>query len=87
MHEGLAMTCSKNVVYRLLLVLIAFVLRNLWLWLPATVFAGRDKDAKRFLRLELMRARTMLHCLVQYLDDQLGIPRGIEIPSPAGPAA
>jgi len=33
MHEGLAMTCSKNPVYRLLLVLLGCLLRNLWLWL------------------------------------------------------
>lgn len=87
MHEGLAMTCSKNAVYRLLLVLIAFVLRNLWLWLHGTLFAGRDKAGKRVLRLELMRVQTMMHCLVQYLDDQLGLPKEIEVPSPAAAAA
>lgn len=87
MHEGLAMTCSKNAVYRLLLALIAFVLRNLWLWLHCTLLAGQGKDGQRVLRLELMRVRTMMHCLVQYLDDELGIPKEINVPSPADAAA
>lgn len=87
MHEGLAMTCSTNAVYRLLLVLIAFVLRNLWLWLHCTLLAGQGKDGQRVRRLELMRARTMMHCLVRYLDYKLGIPNEINVPSPAGAAA
>lgn len=87
MHEGLAMTCSKNPVYRLLLVLIAFVLRNLWVWLHWTLLADRGKDGKRILRLELLRVRRMMHCLVRYLDDQLGILKGIEIPNSAASAA
>jgi putative transposase len=86
MHEGLALTCSKDPVYRLLLVLIAMVLRNLWVWLHWTRLAGRDQDGRRVLRLALMRARRMLHCLVRYLDDKLGIPKNIVIPTPATPA-
>jgi hypothetical protein len=87
MREGLAMTCSKDPVYRLLLVLIAFVLRNLWVWLHWTRLAGRGQDGERVLRWELMRARRMLHCLVRYLDYKLGIPKNIVIPNPAAPAA
>jgi Transposase DDE domain len=87
MREGLAMTCSKNPVYRLLLVLIAFVLRNLWVWLHWTKLADRSPEGERVLRLELLRARTMLHMLVQYLDRQLGIEKNVVIPSPAVPAA
>jgi Transposase DDE domain len=87
MHEGLAQTCSKDPVYRLLLVLIAFVLRNLWVWLHWTLLAGRDNNGKRVLRLYLMRARRMLHCLVRYLDYKLGTPKNIDIPSPAATAA
>ena len=87
MHEGLALTCSTNAVYRLLLVLIALVLRNLWVWLHATLLAGRSQDGQRVLRLGLLRARTMLHCLTRYLDDKLGIPKNIVIPNPATPIA
>jgi hypothetical protein len=87
MHEGLAQTCSTEPVYRLLLVLIAFVLRNLWVWLHWTLLAGRDKHGKRVLRLGVMRARRMLHCIVRYLDHKLGMPKNIVIPNPAAPAA
>jgi hypothetical protein len=86
MHEGLAMTCSTNPVYRLLMVLIAFVLRNLWVWLHWTRFAERSSDGKRVLRLELLRARRMLHCIVRYLDYKLGIPKNIAVPNPDVPA-
>jgi Transposase DDE domain len=87
MREGLAMTCSKNPVYRLLLVLIALVLRNLWVWLHWTRLACRGPNGERVLRLALMRGRRMLHCLVRYLDYKLGIPKNIAIPNPAAPAA
>jgi hypothetical protein len=86
MHEGLALTCSKNPVYRLLLVLIAFMLRNLWLWIHWTLLADRSEKDERKLRLELMRARTMLHWLLRCLDNRLGMPKTIDIPSPAGAA-
>jgi hypothetical protein len=87
MHEGLAMTTTKNPVYRLLLVLIALVLRNLWVWLHWAILAGRAPNGKRVLRFELMRARTMLHYLVQYLDRKLGVQKNIVIPNPAAAAA
>jgi hypothetical protein len=87
MHEGLAMTCSKDPVYRLLLVLIAFVLRNLWVWLHWTKLADRSPEGKRVLRLELLRARTMMHMMVRYLDRRLGIQKIVVIPNPAASAA
>jgi Transposase DDE domain len=87
MREGLAQTCSTDPVYRLLLVLIALVLRNLWLWLHGTLLFGRGEHGERVLRLELLRARRMLHCLVRYLDYKLGIRKNIVIPNPAAPAA
>lgn len=82
MREGLARTCSKDPVYRLLLVLIALVLRNLWVWLHGRLLAGRGKNGERVLRLELLRARQMLHWLVRYLDYKLTIPKNIVIPNP-----
>lgn len=87
MREGLARTCSRNSVYRLLLVLIAFVLRNLWVWLHWTKLCGHDEQGHRILRLKLMRAKTMLHCILKYLDGKLGMPSSIDIPSPAAAAA
>jgi hypothetical protein len=87
MREGLAMTCSKNPVYRLLLVLIALVLRNLWVYLHWTVFAVRRPGKKRTLQLKLLRARTMLHCLIRYLDTVLAIATSVPIPNPMATAA
>ena len=86
MREGLALTCSKNAVYRLLLVLIALVLRNVWLWLHWTLLADRDEQGRRVLRLDRLRARTMLHWLVRYLDHRLKIAMEIVVPNPAATA-
>lgn len=86
MHEGLALTSSKNPVYRLLLILIAFVLRNLWLRLHWVRLARRGENGERVLRPELLRARRMLHGLVQYLDHELGISKNIVIEKPAAAA-
>jgi putative transposase len=82
MREGLAQTCSKNPVYRLVLVLIALVLRNMWVWLHWARLAGRGEHGERVLRLELMRARQMLHSVTRYLDWVLGMPKDIVIPTP-----
>lgn len=89
MHEGLALTCSKNAVYRLLLILVAFVMRNLWLWLHWTCLAERDEDNHRVLRLERMRVRNMLHWIIRFLDYQLTIATtiAVPVPSPAASAA
>lgn len=83
MNQGLAMTCSKNPVYRLLLVLIALVLRNLWVWLHATRLSVRTPAGHRILRLHLLRVRRLLHSLIRYLDHKLAIPNNIVIPTPA----
>ena len=87
MREGLALTCSKNPVYRLLLMLIALVLRNLWVWLHWTQMAIQGRYRKRALRLHLLRLRTMLHWIVQTLDRDWRIPTCIAIPKPAAAAA
>jgi hypothetical protein len=86
MHEGLAQTSSKNLVYRLLLVLVALVLRNLWVWLHLMLLAQTGKG-KRVLSLKRMRARTMMHWLVRYLDDRLEIPTALLVLNPDGAAA
>lgn len=86
MHEGLAMTCSKNPVYRLLLVLIALVLRNLWLWLHWTYLSERDRANHRVIQLAPC-ARSMLHWIVRFLDKKLSIAISVTIPSPAASAA
>lgn len=87
MRQGLAQTCSTNSVFRLLLVLIALTLRNLWVWLHWTLLAKPGDHGQRVLRLELLRAQRMLHCLVRYLDRRLAIPATIDIQNPAALAA
>ena len=65
--ESLVVTCSKNRSYRLLLVLIALVLRNLWVWLHwQHLSVGRGEH--RQLRLELLRLRKMTRWIMWVLD-------------------
>jgi hypothetical protein len=87
MREGLAQTCSTNPVYRLLLVLIALMLRNLWVWLHWTILSGRGEKGERVLRLKLLRARRMLHALIRYLDYKLGLAMIVVVRNPAATAA
>lgn len=65
MNEGLAMTCSKNAVYRLLLVLIGCLLRNLWLWL--------NRLAHKRGGTTSIRHRDFLMLLSRCLDRRLGV--------------
>jgi Transposase DDE domain len=71
--EGLAMTCSTHATYRLLVVMIALVLRNMWLWLHWRVLSERavSPRGRRQLRLSKLRLRTLMAWLVCELDDQL----------------
>jgi Transposase DDE domain len=70
--EGLAMTCSKNPAYRLLLVAIALVLRNLWVWLHWEFLAERTPHG-RVVQLQRLPLRRLLYALLRTLDDVLDI--------------
>jgi len=70
--ESLAATCSTNAVYRLLLVTIALVLRNLWVWLHWTVLA-EGRSAARRLCHEKLPLRRMNYWIMTVLDETLGI--------------
>jgi hypothetical protein len=77
--QGLAATSSTDRVYRLLLVAIALVLRNVWVWLHGRYLAERGPQGRR-LRLGLLPLATLLGWLVLALDKCLGIrPRGITV--------
>lgn len=71
--QGLATTCSKNPTYRLLLVAIALVLRNVWVWLHWNVLSQRSPVAgePRQLCQSRLRLRTLLAWIVRALDDRL----------------
>lgn len=72
MGQGLAATCSKDPVYRLLLATIALVLRNLWVWLHWCYLKERIGD-KLVLHHENLRMLTMMSWIARALNKQLGM--------------
>src|SRR5262249_41806320 len=70
--QGLAATCSRNATYRFLLVVIALVLRNLWVWLHGERLAVQPEGrGKPRLQLKKLRLQTLLSWLVKELDSRL----------------
>jgi len=74
--EGLAASCSRNAVYRLLLVAIALVLRNIWVWLHWQFLAERSEHGRR-LRLQRLPLRTLTDWIARQLDQWLEIRPGV----------
>lgn len=63
-------TCTTDPVLRLFFVLVALVLRNVWVWLHFTYFAKhRGGDLK--LRLECLRFRRMLNWIAHVITNLL----------------
>jgi hypothetical protein len=71
MNQGRARTCSRDPVLRLLLVGIALLLRNVWVWFHLVYFAQRTRGGGLQLHLELLRLRTLLLCLQHYAEEFL----------------
>jgi putative transposase len=69
--EGLAMTCSKNPVYRLLLVTIALVLRNMWVWIHGRHLATTTSEGRQ-RNLERLPLRRLTSWLIHALNKLLG---------------
>lgn len=63
MNQGRARTCSRDPVFRLLLVGIAFLLRNVWVWFHLVRFADRTPRGRLQLHLEFLEFATLLLCL------------------------
>ena len=63
-------TCTTDPVLRLFFVLVALVLRNVWVWLHFTYFAGRG-GPERTLHLERLRFRRMLNWIAQVVIKEL----------------
>jgi putative transposase len=65
-------TCTTDPVLRLFFVLVALVLRNVWVWLHFTYFATR-RNGELMLHLECLRFRRMLtwiaHVITNLLHD------------------
>lgn len=71
MNQGRIRTCTRDPRVRLLLVGIALVLRNVWVWLHRVILARR-RGVGIELRLELLRLRTMLLMLQRCAERVLG---------------
>ena len=71
MNQGRIRTCTRDPRVRLLLVGIALVLRNVWVWLHHTVLALRHGTVIE-LRLEMLRLGTMLLMLQRCAERVLG---------------
>jgi hypothetical protein len=81
--EGLAATCSTQAAYRLLLVAIALVLRNVWVWLHWSWLSERTATGRR-LRLPLLPLRQLTAWLIRALDRLLGVRTRIAVPGEQG---
>jgi len=64
MRQARIYTCTRNPHLRLVFVAVALILRNLWVWMHATLLAeGRGPNAT--LRLPLLRFKRMLDWIAQ----------------------
>lgn len=76
-------TCTTDPVLRLFFVLVALVLRNVWVWLHFTYFAKR-RGGELQLRLECLRFRRMLNWIEQVITNLLhdGSEYVTQVPAP-----
>jgi hypothetical protein len=72
MHQGRARTCTRNPEVRLLLVGVALVLRNVWVWLHYAVLSTPRRGNCRF-NLERLTLRTMLQWLQHQAEEEFGV--------------
>jgi putative transposase len=72
MHQGRARTCTRNPEVRLLLVGVALVLRNVWVWLHYAVLSTPRRGNCRY-NLERLTLRTMLLWLQHQAETELGL--------------
>jgi putative transposase len=70
-HQGRARTCTRNPLVRLLLVAVALILRNVWVWLHYTVLSTPRRGNGR-LNLERLPLKTMLLWLQHQAEEELG---------------
>jgi putative transposase len=78
MHQGRARTCTRHPLVRLLLVGVALVLRNVWVWLHYAVLSTPRRGNCRY-NLERLTLRTMLLWLQHQAEEELGLRD--EVPS------
>jgi Transposase DDE domain len=71
MNQGRIRTCSRDPLLRLLLVGIALILRNVWVWWHR-MFLSRPRGEGFEIHLETLRFRTLLLCLQRCAEKLLG---------------
>jgi hypothetical protein len=71
MHQGRARTCTQNPLVRLLLVGVALVLRNVWVWLHYAVLSTPRRGQRRW-NLERLTLKGMLLWLQHQAEEVLG---------------
>lgn len=77
-HQGRARTSTRNPLVRLLLMAIALILRNVWVWLHYAVLST-PRQGNCLLHLERLPLKTLLLWLQHQAEDVLG--RMDQIPS------
>lgn len=81
MKEARIRTCTNDPVLRLFFVLVALILRNIWVWLHYTYFTERRDSPEPIMHLERLRLKRMLswiaNVIVHLLHD--GSPYEIEL--------
>jgi len=81
MHQGRARTCSRSPLLRLLLVGVALVLRNVWVWLHYAALSTPRRGSRRF-NLERLTLRAMLHWLQHQAEQELGLRADVSTERP-----
>jgi Transposase DDE domain len=71
MHQGRARTCTRNPLVRLLLVGVALVLRNVWVWLHYAVLSTPRRGNCRY-NLDRLPLRALLLWLQHQAEEELG---------------
>lgn len=77
MNQCRARTCTRNPAMRLLLVGVALVLRNVWVWLHWSVLAAPTRG-RRSLCLERLPLKTLLLMLLAVAIELFGTIEGID---------
>jgi putative transposase len=83
-HQARARTYTRNPVVRLLLVGVALVLRNVWVWLHYEVLSSPHRGQRR-LNLDLLPLKEMLLWLLHQAERELGWCDEIEAERPMRP--
>lgn len=66
-RQGRIYTCTRNPHLRLFFIAVAFILRNVWVWIHHTRLADGSGDSMT-LHLELLRFKRMLHWIAHEVE-------------------